>query len=277
MRNQITLTLFVLLGVGTYCVAANPAASGPASPTPIAPAREPLAIQYPTDVLTYHNNVFRQGVTVQETTLTHANVNFNSFGKVGFFATDGKVDAQALYVNKVFTGGGLPNVLYVVTENDSVYAFDANSGRQFWRISALAQGESPSDDHNCSQISPQIGITNTPVIDKGINAPNGAMFFVAMSKDSSGQYHQRLHAVDLTSGAELFGGPKEITATYPGTGDGSQGGQVIFNPGQYAERAGLLDFGGTIYLTFTSHCDRRPYTGWVMAYDGRYLAAAFSD
>jgi hypothetical protein len=111
------------------------------------------------------------------------------------------------------------------------------------------------------------------VIDKA-NGPtgDGAMYLVAMSKDSSGHYHQRLHALNLRTGAELFGGPVEIAATYPGSGDGSQNGQVIFNPAQFAERAALLEFTGKIYLTFTSHCDARPYTGWVMAYDARSLA-----
>jgi len=109
------------------------------------------------------------------------------------------------------------------------------------------------------------------VIDKS-GGPNGAIYFVAMTKDSSGNYHQRLHALDLTTGAELFGGPTEIQATYPGTGDGSQNGMVIFAPGQFAERAGLLEYGITIYIAFTSHCDDRPYTGWLMAYNARTLA-----
>jgi hypothetical protein len=138
-------------------------------------------------------------------------------------------------------------------------------------VSAIPAGETTSDDHGCGQISPEIGITDTPVIDRS-KGQFGAIYFVAMSKDSSGNYHQRLHALDLKTGAELFGGPKEITATYPGTGDGSQNGQVIFAPGQFAERAGLLEFGGTIYLAFTSHCDQRPYTGWVMAYNAQTLA-----
>jgi hypothetical protein len=238
-----------------------------------APANQPpLPIPYPTDVLTYHYNVFRQGSTVQESTLTLSNVNVNNFGKVGFYSVDGKVDAQPLYVNKQFINGNLNNTLYVVTENDSIYAFAANNGRQFWRVSALGSGETPSDDHNCSQISPQIGITGTPVIDKSTGPHgDGAMYFVAMSKDSSGNYHQRLHALNLRTGEELFGGPVEITATYPGTGDGSQNGNVIFNPSKYAARAALLEFGTTIYVAFTSHCDSRPYTGWVMAYDARTL------
>ena len=98
------------------------------------------------------------------------------------------------------------------------------------------------------------------------------MYLVAMSKDSSGNYHQRLHALDLKTGAELFGGPTEIKATYPGTGDGSQNGMVVFAPGQFAERVGLLELGGTIYIAFTSHCDARPYTGWVMGYSATTLA-----
>src|SRR5208337_1481733 len=118
---------------------------------------------------------------------------------------------------------------------------------------------------------PQIGITNTPVIDR-LRGPHGTIYFVAMTKDSSGKYHQRLHALDLTTGAEQFGGPAEITATYPGSGDNSQNGQVIFDPAKYAERVGLLAYGGKIYLAFTSHCDSRPYTGWLMAYDALTLA-----
>ena len=101
--------------------------------------------------------------------------------------------------------------------------------------------------------------------------PNGAIYFVAMTKDSSGNYHQRLHALDLGTGAEMFGGPTEIQATYPGSGDGSQHGEVIFAPGQFAERAGLLEYGVNIYIAFTSHCDARPYTGWLMAYSARTL------
>ena len=286
MRNPARLTFFVLIGLGLLCCAGTTAcASGPATSTPAAsstpnanpaPSSAPgggLPIQYPTDVLTYHYNVFRQGSTLQETTLTPSNVNYNTFGKINFFTVDGLVDAQPLFVNKESIGGSLNDTVYVVTENDSIYAFSANSGRQFWHVSALESGESPSDDRGCGQISPTIGITDTPVIDKG-NGPNGdgAMYFVAMTKDSSGHYHQRLHALDLSTGAELYGGPVEITAMYPGTGDGSQGGYVIFNPAQYAERAAILEYGSILYISFTSHCDARPYTGWIMAYNSRTLA-----
>jgi len=156
--------------------------------------------------------------------------------------------------------------LFVVTEHDSIYAFDADSGTQTWKVSALLAGETPSDDRGCGTITPEIGITDTPVFDRQ-QGPNGALYFVAMSKDSNGHYHQRLHALDMETGVELFGGPTEIQATYPGTGDGSQGGFVTFVPRQYAVRAGLLAEGGNIYMGFTSHCDQRPYTGWLLAYD----------
>jgi hypothetical protein len=273
----ITLSAFLLMGFGTLsCGAATAASSSGSGVAPVtsaqsSPVQPPLQIPYPTDVLTYHYNIFRQGDTMQETTLNLSNVNSTSFGKIAFLSVDGKVDAQPLYVNKQFINGSLNNTLYVVTENDSIYAYDANSGRLYWQKTALGQGESPSDDHGCGQISPQIGITDTPVIDKA-SGPNGAIYFVAMTKDSSGHYHQRLHALDLTTGGELFGGPTEIAATYPGTGDGSQNGQVIFAPGQFAERAGLLEYGINIYIAFTSHCDARPYTGWLMAYNARTLA-----
>ena len=228
-------------------------------------------IGYVGDVLTYHYNANRQGQNTLESILTPSNVNSNSFGKIRFFSVDGKVDAQPLYVYRLPGMFHVQNTLFVVTEHGSAYAFDADSGAQTWMVSTLGSGETTSDNHGCSQISPEIGITDTPVIDR-LRGPNGAMYLVAMSKDSSGKYHQRLHALDLRTGAELFGGPVEIAATYPGTGDGSQNGQVIFAPGQFAERAGLLELGGVIYLAFTSHCDIRPYTGWLMGYNALTLA-----
>src|SRR6202012_6298225 len=136
---------------------------------------------------------------------------------------------------------------------------------QIWHVSVLPSGETTSDSRNCSQITPEIGITSTPVIDRKSGA-NGTLFTIAMSKDSSGAYHQRLHALDLTTGAELTGSPAEITATYPGTGDNSHNGNVVFDPGQYAERAALLLLNGNLYITWTSHCDIGLYTGWVIAY-----------
>ncbi|MDR5748322.1 pyrrolo-quinoline quinone [Caballeronia sp. LZ029] len=225
------------------------------------------------DVVTWHNDIARTGQQLAETTLTLANVNQNTFGKLAFYSVDGAVDAQPLFLASVPIAGATHNVVYVATENASVYAFDADSGATLWKVSTLGNGEKPSDDHNCHQITPTIGVTATPVIDRG-RGPNGAMYVVGMSKDASGGYHQRIHALDITTGAELFNGPTEIRATYPGNGAGSQNGTLTFDPGQYAERASLLLLNGVVYTAWTSHCDFMPYTGWVMGYDANTLQQA---
>ena len=217
------------------------------------------------NVTTYHNDNARDGWNASETTLTPQNVNFNTFGKLRELPVDGKVDAEPLYVSGLSIAGQTHNVLIVVTENASAYAFDADTGTQLWKVSALGTNETTSDDHGCGQITPQIGITDTPVIDRA-NGPNGTVFFVAMSKDASSNYHQRLHALDLTTGAELQGSPSEIQASFPGNGYGSTNGTQVFEPGQYAERVGLLLMNSQVYLAWTSHCDDDPYTGWLMAY-----------
>ena len=218
-------------------------------------------------MVTYHYDNARTGANLSETVLTPANVNATKFGKMGFHSVDGKVDGQPVYLSQVsISGQGTHNVLYVVSEHASVYAFDADSGTTLWHASLLGSGEIPSDPRNCSQIAPEIGITSTPVIDRS-RAPHGALYTVAMSKNATGNYFQRIHALDITTGAELFGGPATVTAAYPGTGDNSTGGSVIFDAGQYAERAGLLLLNGTVYTTWTSHCDQRPYTGWIIGYD----------
>ena len=226
------------------------------------------------DVITYHYDNLRTGQNVNEVTLTPANVKQATFGKLGEFAVDGLVDAQPLLLsNLAIPGKGNKNVLYVVTEHDSIYAFDADSinasgGTILWQVTALLSGETTSDDRGCGQVTPEIGITSTPVIDRSRNA----IYVVAMSKDSKGNYYQRLHALDLTTGKELFGGPTTVQATFPGTGDNSSNGNVIFDPKQYKERPGLLQVGGTIYTMWSSHCDFRPYTGWIMAYSADTLA-----
>lgn len=224
------------------------------------------------DVLTYHNDNARTGQNLNESILTTTNVASATFGKLGFYTTNAKVDAEPLIVSGVSVPGkGTLNLLIAASENDTVYAFDAdNPGTQIWSANMLKSGETTSDDRGCNQVSPQIGVTATPVIDRS-RGPNGAIYVAAMSKNGS-TYHQRLHALDLALGTELFGGPVEVQATYPGTGDNSSGGNVIFEPGQYKERAGLLMLNGTLYTSWASHCDYRPYTGWIMAYDPSTLA-----
>jgi hypothetical protein len=224
------------------------------------------------NVLTYRNNNARTGLNSTETTLTLGNVNSTSFGKLFVLTVDGLVDAEPLYLSAVpIPGNGTHNVLIVATENDSVYAFDADLGTLLWQVSALLPGETPSDDRGCNQIAPTIGITSTPVISRPAGS-NGVIYLVAMSKDSSGNYYQRLHALDATTGSELYKGPVTIAGHYPGTGDNSSNGYVIFDPAQYEERSGLLLVGSNVYLTWASHCDIRPYTGWIMAYSTSTLA-----
>ena len=225
-----------------------------------------------TDVLTYHNDIARTGQNLNETTLTTSNVTSAKFGKLGFYPVDGLVDAEPLYASTVAVpSNGTHNVLVVATEHDSVYAFDADSGATLWHVSMLKTGETTSDNRGCGQVTPEIGVTSTPVIDR-TQGPNGVIYIVAMSKDASGNYHQRIHALDLALGTELLSGPVDIQATYPGTGDSSSSGNVVFEPGQYKERAALLLLNGVIYTGWASHCDIRPYTGWIIGYSESTLA-----
>ena len=221
------------------------------------------------NVLTYHNDNARTGQNLSETTLTTANVNSTTFGKLATLSVSGNVDGEPLYVSNVIINSVVHNVVFVVTEGDMAYAFDADTFTQLWSVS-VANGESPAGMVNgCSQVEPNIGVTSTPVIDLSVGA-HGTIFLVAMTQDSGGNYHQRLHALDLTTGAEQSGSPKTITATYtiPGTSTTD-----TFNPMQYKERAGLLLINGTIYLSWASHCDDDPYQGWLMAYNESTLQA----
>ncbi len=219
------------------------------------------------NVVTYHNDNFRTGQNLTETILTPANVKASTFGRLFTVTTDGKVDAQPLHVSNLqMPNSGVYNVVFAETEHDSAYAFDANSGRLFWRVSLLKPGERTSDPRNCGQVTPEIGITATPVIDMSAG-PHGTIYMVAMSRDAAGNYEHRLHALDVTTGAEEFGGPVTIAASYPGSGANSSNGRVIFDAKQYKARAGLLLLNGVVYTSWGSHCDIGPYTGWMMGYD----------
>jgi hypothetical protein len=225
------------------------------------------------DVVTYHYDNMRSGQNPNETILAPSNVNSTKFGLLGSFTVDGKVDAQPLYLSNVsIPNVGSKNVLYVATEHDTVFAFDADSVNgattaSLWKTSMLQPGEIPSDDRNCGQVSPEIGITSTPVIDRTRNA----IYVVAVSKTSTGGYVHRVHALNLSTGKELFGGPTTVTATHPGSGANSANGIDTFDPKQYNERPALLEVGGTIYTTWGSHCDDAPYNSWVMAYNAGTL------
>ena len=223
-----------------------------------------------TDVLTYHNDVMRTAQNLTETVLTPANVTSGTFGLLRTLPADDVVDAAPLIATGISIGGSKHNVVSVATEADSVYAYDAESGAALLHVSLLASGETPSDTRSCSQVQPAIGITSTPVIDRTVGA-NGTLFVVAMSKDSSGGYHQRLHALDLSTLAARIPAA-EITATAAGNSSNGAAGTLTFAPGDYKERGALLAKNGQIYTAWASHCDDQPYNGWIIAYNESTLA-----
>jgi len=220
-----------------------------------------------TDVLTYHYDAMRSGENLTETVLTPANVTSASFGKLRSLSADGLVDAAPLVVTQLTIAGVMhSNIVYIATEHDSVYAYDADTGgTPLLQVSLLETGEQTSDNHGCDQVTPEIGITSTPVIDRSAG-PNGTIFVVAMSKNTaSGAYIQRLHALDLATLQERPSSPVVIQATYPGTAG-------AFAPGQYKERGALLLQQGQIYTSWASHCDGGSYNSWIMAYNETTLA-----
>ena len=231
-------------------------------------------------VTTYRNNLARSGENLNETVLTPANVNPVHFGKIFSRPVDGQLYAQPLYLPSVtIPGKGIHNVVFVATEHDSVYAFDAdfNTGPNatpLWQVSLVdtAAGETTpgvADVLNCPTIAPELGITGTPVIDPSTNT----LYVVAMTKRDQLIFH-RLHALDITSGAERTGSPVVIAASVPGTGDRAlsySSSSVDFDAYFYKNRAGLLLLNGVVYTGWTSHCDSRTYHGWIIAYDAGSL------
>jgi hypothetical protein len=229
---------------------------------------------------TYHSDNARLGLNAKETKLTLSNVNPHQFGKLFSQAVDGFIYAQPLYLpNVTIPGKGVHNVIYVATQHDSVYAFDADSKtginkRPLWvkRFVDPSAGISTvlSEDVSCRDIYPEIGITGTPVIDE----TTGTLYVVTKEKQKSNGFVQRVHALDVSTGEEKFGGPIEVAATVTGAGDGSSGGRIVFDPLRNNQRPGLLLSNGYVYISWASHCDNGPYHGWVMAYDARTLKQA---
>lgn len=214
----------------------------------------------------------RTGTNLNETSLTPRNVNAQHLGKVFTLPVDGDIYAQPLLLGGVeIPGKGRHDVLFVATEHDSVYAFDAygNPGSPLWKVSFLKDGVTtvPAADAHCPFIAPEIGITSTPVIDPS----TGTLYVLVRTKDRPGRYSQHLHALALTTGAEKFGGPVEIQASMSGSGTGSSNGELDFNPLRDNPRAALLLNNGVVYMTWASACDVGPYHGWVMAYDAHSL------
>jgi len=226
-------------------------------------------------VTTYHNDNARTGQYLHETILTPANVNASGFGRLFVQPVDGYIYAQPLYVPDLTIGGQVHNVVFVATENDSVYAFDADSAADananpLWHVSFINPPSvttvDSATDAQCGDLVPQIGITGTPVIDTS----TGTLYVVANTKEN-GAFFQRLHALDITTGAEKLGGPVAIQATVPGTGAGSSAGQVSFDALHQNQRPGLLLANGVVYIASAAHCDIPPYHAWVFGYNASNL------
>ncbi len=230
-------------------------------------ASVPMVVTAYPGVFVYHNDDGRTGQDLNETVLTTGNVNVNQFGKIFSYPVDGQMYAEPLYVMGVnVPGQGTHNVVYVVTENDTAYAFDADGigSSPLWQVSFLTNGAqtlSTSDIGGCNNITPQVGITSTPVIDPQTNI----IYILARTKvvtSGVAAFFQTLHALDITTGQETPGSPVVIQGTV-----NSSNGPVTFNPETNNQRAGLFLDNGVVYISWASHCDIQPYHGWIMGYD----------
>ena len=234
-----------------------------------------IAVTDLAGVYTHHNDTARTGQNIKEYGLTPATVTSSTFGQLFSCPVDGFVYAEPLWVANLSVGGVTRNVVFIATEHDSIYAFDADSPScvQLWQVSFLGTGVTtltPADLQNNTDINPEIGITSTPVIDPASNT----IYVMPKTKETvgtvSGQacsaaspcFVHRLHALDLATGAEKFNGPVVITANN-------------FSPFAHLQRPALLLNNNTIYLGFGSHGDHCTYQGWVMGYDATTLAQKF--
>ena len=228
-------------------------------------------------VFTHHYDNMRSGLNLNETVLTPANVTSASFGKLFSYPLDGLTLASPLYVPNVsIPGQGFHNVVYVATEHNSLYAFDADgvSSTPLWHLSFINPPSVTTvpcaDVGECGDIPDEIGITGTPVIDPATQT----MYVIVKTKEGT-NYPQRLHALDITTGAEKFGGPVLIQATVPGTGVGSQNGQLPFLSLRELQRVALTLSNGVLYFGFGSHGDNEPYHGWAFGYNATTLQQTF--
>ena len=235
------------------------------------------------DVTTFHNDNSRAGANLQETTLTPANVKDSTFGRVGSLQTDGKVDAQPLYLSNVaIPNQGTHNVVYVATENDSVYAFDADNGQVLWHdgpsgtaTSLLPAGQTPlmAADFPKAAITDRLGILDTPVIDPATNT----LYVVATSesKDNGGfSAHHEILALDTTTGALKASHAIDSSITFPGENPVGNGNNVVFHPEYQKERVALTLVNGVVYTGWTALVFGPPYTGWLIGFNANDLSVA---
>jgi hypothetical protein len=240
------------------------------------------------NVLTYHNDAGRTGQNLQETILTTSNVNSSSFQKLFSYPVDGQIYGQPLYVSDLaIPGKGIHNVVLVVTEHDSVYAFEADSnagagGGVLWHDSLGISAATPNSDFGnrygpYHDINPEVGITSTPVVDLATDT----MYVDAFTHDGAGLYSHHIHALDITTGAEKFGGPVLVAASVPGNGAGSVNGRIAFDAKQQLQRPALTLLNGVLYVSYSGYADTDPYHGWIIGFDASNLhplaAAVFND
>ncbi|MGZ3778693.1 MAG: hypothetical protein ACXVI9_14480, partial [Mucilaginibacter sp.] len=227
-------------------------------------------------VLTQHNDNTRAGWNSQEKKLTISNVNASQFGKLFTLSVDDQVYAQPLVVGNLPIGSGDHNVVFIATVNNSIYAYDSDSGKPYWHKNYTASGMRPPANTDMTgacggqyqDFSGNIGIVGTPVIDSAAQT----MYFVARNVNTVGtSFAQYLHAINIVDGSERSGSPVKITATYPGNGDGSVNNIVSFDPQRNNQRQALTLVNGVVYVTFSSHCDWGPYHGWILGYNAGTL------
>jgi len=216
----------------------------------------PLHGSCQVSVLTQHNDLGRTGANLTETTLTPANVNARHFGMLFKRVLDDQVYGQPLLAANVTIGGGTQDVVYLTTVNNSVYAFDANdpeASTPIWHVNFGTPANLYDARFGCLDMNGNMGIVGTPVIDAG----SGTLYVVALTK-AGGGFTQRLHALDMTTGADLPNSPVTIAA-------------AEFDPLMQNQRPGLLLANGMVYIGYASHCDKEPYHGFLLAYDAKSL------
>jgi hypothetical protein len=280
--NTFSLTVPGLSTNTTYfytAFASNSVGNVWAAPSESFTTLQPLNL---TAMLTYHNDNSRDGANTNETALTLGNVNVGSFSRLFSYPIDGYIYAQPLVMTNVnIPGKGVHNVVYVATENDTVYAFDADSNQGInngllWSTNLGVSAVLPNNDFGnrygpMNDVGPNWGITGTPVIDPG----SGTIYLAAFTFDGTSNgvdiYNYRIHALDIATGSERSYSPVLVAASVPGTGVGGSNGTVIFNAEQQMQRPGLTLVGGKVYVAFGSFGDTDPYHGWVLGFNATNL------
>jgi hypothetical protein len=225
-------------------------------------------------VLTQHNDNTRAGLNNQEAVLTTTNVNSLKFGKLFTLTVDDQVYAQPLVLGNIPISSGTHNVVFIATVNNTVYAYDGDTGNLYWKQNFTASGMRPPNANDMASswctpynnITANIGIIGTPVIDSVAKT----IYFVARSTDGT-NFFQYLHAVNVVTGSEQTGSPVKIAASVNGAGDGNVNGVVSFDARRNNQRQGLTLVNGIVYVSFSSHCDWNPYHGWILGYNSTTL------